>query len=186
MNTKEHKLTIMAEECNEVAHRISKILRFGHAEIQRGQGRTNMERLEEEFVQLLATAELVGEEFGVDLLAGSAEQRQRVDNKKAAVARYMAYSKTCGCLSDEIITTGERPPPRLHFLDPDFRPDPKTKFHCCVCQKDITSTNHNTFVYLTDDWSSAVHPSDPHSGELWPVGSKCAKKIPSEFIVLSK
>lgn len=59
MNTKEHLLTTMAEECNEVAHRISKALRFGLDEVEKGQKLTNAERIREEFVQLMAVKNML-------------------------------------------------------------------------------------------------------------------------------
>jgi hypothetical protein len=41
-------LTILAEECCEVAVRVSKVLRFGLMEVQRGQELTNSQRLARE------------------------------------------------------------------------------------------------------------------------------------------
>lgn len=41
-------LTILAEECAEVAQRCTKALRFGTSEVQPGQPLTNMQRIEQE------------------------------------------------------------------------------------------------------------------------------------------
>ncbi len=53
MTRQEHLLTILAEECNEVAQRISKALRFGLDEMQHGQFATNRERIAREMADLL-------------------------------------------------------------------------------------------------------------------------------------
>ena len=45
MNTIEHLLTCLAEECDEVGQRVMKALRFGLDEIQPGQDFTNAERI---------------------------------------------------------------------------------------------------------------------------------------------
>lgn len=53
MTRDEHLLTILAEECAEVAQRCSKALRFGIDEVQPGQGLDNRRRIEKEFNDLL-------------------------------------------------------------------------------------------------------------------------------------
>ncbi len=60
MTEAEHLMTIAAEECAEVAHRISKALRFGMEEIQSDttanpDGLTNRDRILHEYWQLRAT-----------------------------------------------------------------------------------------------------------------------------------
>ena len=45
MTREEHLLTIVAEECNEVAQRATKALRFSLEEIEPGQEFSNRERL---------------------------------------------------------------------------------------------------------------------------------------------
>ena len=52
MNNEEYILTLIAEECNEVAQRATKSLRFGLDETQEGQEYTNRERLLQEFWDL--------------------------------------------------------------------------------------------------------------------------------------
>ena len=52
MNNEEYILTLIAEECNEVAQRATKALRFGLHETQEGQKYTNQERLLQEFWDL--------------------------------------------------------------------------------------------------------------------------------------
>lgn len=49
MNTTEHLLTIVSKECNEVAQRVSKALRFGLREVEPGQEQNNLARIIYEF-----------------------------------------------------------------------------------------------------------------------------------------
>lgn len=53
MDRQDHILVSLAEECNEIAHRISKALRFGLSEVQAGQELTNAERIQEEINDFL-------------------------------------------------------------------------------------------------------------------------------------
>lgn len=60
MNKTEHLLTVLTEECAEVAQRACKAARFGLTEVQPGQHEDNTRRLERELADLMATAELLG------------------------------------------------------------------------------------------------------------------------------
>jgi len=66
MTRSEHLLVILAEECNEVAQRVSKALRFGLEEIQPGQGKTNAERISDELDDLMAVLEMLCDEGCLD------------------------------------------------------------------------------------------------------------------------
>jgi len=88
MTHTEHLLTVLAEECAEVAQRASKAVRFGLTEIQPGQGDDNRRRIEKELADLVATAELLGLRIrDEDKLA-----------KKDRLAQYMTYSQKVGTL----------------------------------------------------------------------------------------
>ena len=63
MNRLEHILTITAEECNEVAQRITKSLRFGLLNIEEGQEDTNLARILEEYTDLVAMLEMLENEL---------------------------------------------------------------------------------------------------------------------------
>jgi hypothetical protein len=54
MSRTKHLLTILGEECNEVAQRISKALRFGLEEKEPNQDKTNAERIVLELVDEIA------------------------------------------------------------------------------------------------------------------------------------
>jgi adenylosuccinate lyase len=91
----EHLLTIMAEECSEVAQRVSKALRFGVSEVQPGQLLTNAERIAAEFRDLLAAYEMLNEE-GVlpshGLYNPSGITQDALNAKKAKVEKFLTFS----------------------------------------------------------------------------------------------
>lgn len=88
MNTLQHLLTILAEECAEVAQRASKAIRFGLHEVQPGQHEDNKRRLERELADLVATAELLELEI---------RELDKAD-KKEKVKKFMVYSAEKGTL----------------------------------------------------------------------------------------
>lgn len=95
MNKTEHLLICLAEECAEVAQRVSKALRFGLGEIQMGQPLTNAERISQELHDLIAVA-LMLEKKGV--LKDVVPNHNEVAEKDAKVRLYMRYAKTQGAL----------------------------------------------------------------------------------------
>jgi hypothetical protein len=97
MNTTEHVLICLAEECAEiseqcakVAVRVSKALRFGRDEVQPGQLLTNAQRIAAELADLLALAEM--------LEASGVISRADVDRKREKVRHFMHYAEQCGAL----------------------------------------------------------------------------------------
>lgn len=97
MNRTEHLLTILAEECAEVAQRAAKALRFGLEEVQPGQEATNAERLLAELVDLDAVIGLCVEEGLID---DPHEQESSYERKLEKVERFLRYSVECGTLDD--------------------------------------------------------------------------------------
>jgi NTP pyrophosphatase (non-canonical NTP hydrolase) len=96
-----HLLWVLAEECAEVAQRASKAARFGLTEVQPGQSHSNAERVMHEYADLVAAVEMLIEAGALpdlDLAAMKAA-------KKAKVARYLAYSQTCGTLAPDAAST---------------------------------------------------------------------------------
>ena len=89
MTREQHLLVILAEECSEVAQRVSKALRFGLGEIQPGQSLSNAERIRQEFGDLIAAFEMTG--IGHPNL-------QQIDDKKRKVEDYFVYSQRLGCV----------------------------------------------------------------------------------------
>ncbi len=93
MTRTEHLLTILAEECSEVAQRVSKALRFGLDEIQPGQPHTNAERINAEMIDLMATLEMLNDEGALPkLCSGLFPYLQQTAAKKKKVEKYLAFS----------------------------------------------------------------------------------------------
>ena len=99
MNRQEHLLSIVAEECAEVAQRASKALRFGLYETQPDQALNNWERIMYEFADLCAALELTRPDSTIDELVDSL--RPAINAKRAKVEKFLAYSATCGTLTKE-------------------------------------------------------------------------------------
>jgi NTP pyrophosphatase (non-canonical NTP hydrolase) len=98
MTRTEHLLTILAEECAEVAQRASKALRFGPHEKQPGQDYTNLERIEAEMADLLGAYLMIADEtkgmYQPETLLGMRNL------KKAKVEKFLNYSRECGTLRE--------------------------------------------------------------------------------------
>ena len=95
MTREEHLLTIVAEECNEVAQRATKALRFSLEEREPGQEYSNKERLFQEFEDLIAAMKMLfpGE---LDKIPDSEKQLAKI--KK--VEKYLEYSDFLGTVND--------------------------------------------------------------------------------------
>lgn len=92
MTEPEHLLTILGEECCEVAQRVSKTLRFGLDEIQPGQELNNRERLMEELYDLFGTLEEL-QERGILPDPASVESNNRRLAKREQIKRFLEYAK---------------------------------------------------------------------------------------------
>ena len=86
-------LVVLMEEASEVAQAVSKILRFGFAEVYPKRGFDNAEFLARELDDLLAMAEILRER---GLLRASDPEAIRA--KKAKVIHWEAYSELMGRL----------------------------------------------------------------------------------------
>lgn len=91
-------LMCIAEECNEVAHRCSKAIRFGIGEVQKNQTKTNGERFVDELTDLLALIELMRtlDEHAHSPSRFPAVTREGIDAKKAKFLRNLEYSRSLG------------------------------------------------------------------------------------------
>lgn len=97
MNRREHLLTIIAEECVEVAQRATKALRFGLFEVQQGQELNNLERLRGELADLLGALELLEDEVQKPILGGLRALKTR---KVHRIEDYLILSRQQGTLED--------------------------------------------------------------------------------------
>ena len=98
MTRDEHLLSCLAEECAEVAQRVSKALRFGLEEVQPGQPFTNAERIVYELIDLKA---VVGMLEDPKLLAPLGDDSSLVADKVRKVNSFMQYAKAMGALQGE-------------------------------------------------------------------------------------
>ena len=98
MNRAEHLLSCLAEECAEVAQRVSKALRFGLDEVQPGQSLTNAARIVEELNDLAAVAIILRDAGIIPLVDTSLEV---VATKLAKIERFMSISREQGALQDD-------------------------------------------------------------------------------------
>jgi hypothetical protein len=94
MNRKEHLLIIAAEECNEVAQRLSKALRFGLSEIEPGQQLSNSYRIKQELNDLIAVLQMIEIETGVDFSV----EPVLLTEKQHKVHHFLKYAQQCGTL----------------------------------------------------------------------------------------
>lgn len=93
MTESEHLLVILMEECNEVAQRVSKALRFGLNEIQPGHTLTNAQRISVELTDLYAVREMLLEQGLIPELDPIA-----ITEKKAKVETFMNYARELGTI----------------------------------------------------------------------------------------
>lgn len=94
MNRTDHLLDILAEECNEVALRVSKALRFGLDEVQPGQTLTNRQRIMVEVNDLYAALKMLGDDNVID----PNPDPSAVQAKIVKVEEFLVYSASCGRL----------------------------------------------------------------------------------------
>lgn len=94
MTRTDHLLTCLAEECMEVAQRVTKALRFGLEEVQPGQDLTNAERICQEFQDLIAVYSMLGGS-GVLPFPDEAQAKKKLEK----VEKFLAYSDQQGRLS---------------------------------------------------------------------------------------
>lgn len=96
MTRTEHLLWVLAEECAEVAQRVSKAARFGLGEVEPGQPDSNAKRIEQEVADLLAT-------YGMLVSMGHLIPTSYMTfvGKAAKVEKFLKYSAECGTLDPE-------------------------------------------------------------------------------------
>jgi|ERR1700755_1639143 len=99
MTETEWLLNKLGQECNEVAHRVSKAMEFGLDETQPGQPFSNRERIEQELIDVRAVVEMLRER---DILAAEPQYvtgcaENEVQLKKEKVLKYLRYAREeCG------------------------------------------------------------------------------------------
>lgn len=104
MTRTEHLLFILAEECAEVAQRASKAARFGLAEVQPGQAKTNARRIADEMNDLIAVYQMLAGPVvspTMPLFAYGTPKAYMADilEKQAKVEKFLKYSEECGTVT---------------------------------------------------------------------------------------
>ena len=97
MTRDEHLFNQLSEECAEVAHRVSKLLRFGPGEVQKGQKLSNRARLQGELQDLIATAEMLNRE---GLIGNYKPAPAYVRHREQRFERYLRHSDRCGTVTE--------------------------------------------------------------------------------------
>lgn len=97
MNTVEHLLTCVNEECGEIVQDTSKILRFGFTDINPKTLMDNRTNFIKEINDLIGVLELLKEE-GVQL--SGLFNREDIEAKKQKLRHYMNVSRELGLLKD--------------------------------------------------------------------------------------
>lgn len=102
MQTKiQYLLGCLAEESAEVGQRAIKAVRFGLDEVQRGQNKTNFDRLDDEVHDLIAVYEMLHPDtytgfYQADPDNGLVFNRDKINYKKQKMMKYYEYSKSLG------------------------------------------------------------------------------------------
>jgi hypothetical protein len=95
MTRVEHLLSIVAEECAEIAQRCSKALRFGLREVQPGQDLSNAQRIALEYKDLVSAMILLSRE---EPLIMPDISPATLEIKRQKIEEFLLYSETCGTL----------------------------------------------------------------------------------------
>lgn len=106
MNLDDHILVVAAEECNEVAKRLMKILRFGPDDIEPGQQFTARERAQQEIYDLLAALDDLDKRGIVPIPPNELAVR----TKQLKVQRMLEYSRDVGRLIEDTPYVPEETP----------------------------------------------------------------------------
>jgi len=98
MTREQMLLTQLMEECNEVAQRCSKAIRFGMDEKQVDQEETNFERIVYELQDLVAVADMISGSNSNNTLYTSLDE-DMFHLKQQKVEKYLSYSESLGILT---------------------------------------------------------------------------------------
>ena len=96
MNRKEHLLTILSEECIEIAKEISKALRFGLEDHHPTQVGTNSKKINDEYNDLLGVMQMLINEGHLKIEVDPL----KIQAKMEKVEKYLKYSEEHGTLTD--------------------------------------------------------------------------------------
>ena len=95
MDKKQYLLLVLSEEAVEVSHSAHKVLRFTEHDSHTIGGPTNIEKLETEYNDLLATVEALKEECGFVINADP----DKIARKRQRIRDYFDYSVKLGVVN---------------------------------------------------------------------------------------
>lgn len=98
MHRTEYLLICLAEECQEVAHRVSKALRFTCEEVQPGGSLNNAERIAEELVDLIGVMGMLVDEY---VITNPLIEIAGISRKREKIEKFIKYSQQLGVLEHE-------------------------------------------------------------------------------------
>ncbi len=101
MNFDQYLLISLMEECNEVAQRCSKALRFGLQEVEPTQQLTNDQRIMDEMVDLRAVVVELQQRGHLIGLLNPKYVADRTRRKREKIAHFAKYSKAQGILDED-------------------------------------------------------------------------------------
>lgn len=92
ISREKYLLTVLAEECAEVAQRASKAIRFGLDEVQPGQELNNARRLTDELNDLMVVIHMLSQETSFNPYFPLEKQ----EDKRAKIEKFYQYSVSLG------------------------------------------------------------------------------------------
>jgi hypothetical protein len=175
MTRTEHLLTILAEECAEVAQRVSKALRFGLDEVQPNQPYTNAQRVVLELNDLAAAVQMAVKEGALPDLSEE-EVAERIGRKTEKVERFLAFSAGRG-LVDGVPADPTVPHPESHRRYVSFRSAPDTRVGGCPeCPAILTAGLDGAETAYCPGCGYCTHPSQSAKDGHWHCNA-CNKQL---------
>lgn len=95
MNKEQMLLTLLSEECAEVAQLASKSIRFGLDSCDPVTYKTNIYALHQELIDIIAVVQYLNYEYGFDFDFDNIDWKA-VAEKKERIDKYMKYSSDLG------------------------------------------------------------------------------------------
>jgi hypothetical protein len=104
MNLTQYLCQLLSEECNELGQRASKLSRFGHDEIQKGQNLDNYERMKQEKLDVMVVYDLlmvaIGKKKDTSIAHCNSDEYRE---KQRGIIAYARLSVTLGQLEQSVL-----------------------------------------------------------------------------------
>lgn len=97
INEEKYLFTLVQEECAEISQVAAKIIRFGLNNVAPGTEKDNLERLREEFVDLMGVLHMLRESLNIEVVDNDYEEFvAKCSTKVVKIKKYMEYSRERG------------------------------------------------------------------------------------------